>query len=422
MKVVKFNLTGKRRPLVEAISEITGYEARYKGAPGFEFVVGCYVVSADGMFSIEGEYDESAIGTLLAQLTGRGFVYEDIRSNVDGGFCDAGDLTASSDESGFIGKIIVKAGHDELEAVSNMESFAGGFFPEKPEAAYSAAAPQQIETVDGGAHAYYLMHYPDNPAMGAVLNLDTLSLIQEPADSCILCAEPTSSDYITTEPSSSTDGYTNYTTGNTDMLSIDVPLDGMNPTAIANLENLITSKAWIIKKMTGAVSLPIELIEDRLRFPWFKQDASHKEIDAYSCLISRLCETAKAKKRIAAKESLPNPGDNEKYKARCFLLSIDFIGPDYKEARRILLSHMSGNGSFLQGTSKKEATPVVLPYDKEGPAAESEVGDIDAADSALSNTGSGDVKTDYLHDTYGDLGHAEYGGFERDAYAIKEGV
>ena len=138
------------------------------------------------------------------------------------------------------------------------------------------------------------------------------------------------------------------------LLSIEMPLYGITPTVVANLEKLVSSKAWIIKKMTGAESLPIEQLEDRLRFPWFKAYASPAEIEAYTHLVSRLCETAKEKKRVMAEEKLPQLGENEKYKARCFLLSLHFNGSEYSQARRILLSPFSGNGSFLQGSRKKE--------------------------------------------------------------------
>jgi len=143
------------------------------------------------------------------------------------------------------------------------------------------------------------------------------------------------------------------------VLSIYVPLFGIGSAAIENLERLIASKAWILKKMTGAESLPVEKLEGRLRFPWFKADSSAKEIDAYSRLIARLCETAKTKTRIMANERLPQAGDNEKYKARCFLLALDFKGAEFSQSRKILLAPFPGNGSFLQGSAKKPTMPSI---------------------------------------------------------------
>ena len=97
--------------------------------------------------------------------------------------------------------------------------------------------------------------------------------------------------------------------------------------------------------------------ENCLRFPWFKQDASAAEIDAYSRLIARLCETAKTKQRVTATERQLQDGDNEKFKARCFLLSLDFVGEQTKQARKILLAPFSGSGSHRSGNHKRAAAP-----------------------------------------------------------------
>lgn len=143
---------------------------------------------------------------------------------------------------------------------------------------------------------------------------------------------------------------------NVGVFSIDVPICGMTPAIITNIEKMVNAKAWILKKMVGTESLPIEQLNDRLCFPWFKVDASSEEISAYTSLISQLCAITKNKKRIIAEEKPPKPDDNEKYKARCFLLTLEFKGSAYSQARKILLSPFSGNGSFLQGNRKKDVS------------------------------------------------------------------
>ncbi|MDR1322234.1 MAG: hypothetical protein LBK56_12575 [Gracilibacteraceae bacterium] len=141
-------------------------------------------------------------------------------------------------------------------------------------------------------------------------------------------------------------------------LSIDRPVQDVTPDAVHNLERLVAAKAWVFKKMTGTEELPIERLEGRLSFPWFAPDSSVAEIGAYSCLITRLCETAKAKKRVAATERPPGPGDNEKFKARCALLALGFIGAEYAEARKILLAPFSGSGSHKSGSGRKNGVPL----------------------------------------------------------------
>ena len=138
-------------------------------------------------------------------------------------------------------------------------------------------------------------------------------------------------------------------------LVINMPLTGYTASAIDNIEKLVTAKAWIIKKMAGAEELPIGRDEKYLTFPWFGKDVSPAEVDAYSRLVARLCETAKEKQRVTATERQLEDGDNEKFKARCFLLSLGFIGKEYAQARKILLAPMSGNGSHRAGDGKKAA-------------------------------------------------------------------
>jgi hypothetical protein len=104
--------------------------------------------------------------------------------------------------------------------------------------------------------------------------------------------------------------------------------------------------------MTGADALPVLRDESRLRFPWFSRESTPDETDAYSLLIERLCATAKEKQRVTASERPLTDGDNEKFKARCFLLSLGFIGKEYAAARKILLAPMSGNGSHKSGDGK----------------------------------------------------------------------
>jgi len=69
-------------------------------------------------------------------------------------------------------------------------------------------------------------------------------------------------------------------------------------------------------------------------------------------LINRLCKTATQKKRVTAKEK--ETEGSPKYAMRCFLLSLGFIGEEYKGARKILLSKLEGNSSW-KNCKKQEA-------------------------------------------------------------------
>jgi len=129
-----------------------------------------------------------------------------------------------------------------------------------------------------------------------------------------------------------------------DELVIEMPLAGFTPEKLDNLAKLVNAKAPLLKAALDTDGLPIKQTADTLQFPWFKFTDDSETVNAYSMLISLLCKTAKEKKRITAKEK--DGIDNPKYAMRCFLLSLGFIGDEYKAARKILLSRLEGNSSW----------------------------------------------------------------------------
>ena len=133
------------------------------------------------------------------------------------------------------------------------------------------------------------------------------------------------------------------TLDNLDRLSVEMPRDGMTPTAMENLRRLVASKATLLKKALATDSLPITEHADRIEFGWFRPTDDQTEITAYYQLVQGLCELARTQKRVSATEQ---EVENEKYAFRCFLLRLGFIGVEYKEARKILLRNLSGNAAF----------------------------------------------------------------------------
>ena len=128
-----------------------------------------------------------------------------------------------------------------------------------------------------------------------------------------------------------------------DRLAIELPKDGMTPTAMENLRRLVASKETLLKKALCTDSLPITEHPDRIEFGWFHPTDDQAEIAAYYQLVHGLCELSCAQKRVSATEQ---EAENEKYAFRCFLLRLGFIGSEYKEARKILLKNLSGNAAF----------------------------------------------------------------------------
>ena len=135
------------------------------------------------------------------------------------------------------------------------------------------------------------------------------------------------------------------TLANLDRLSVEMPRDGMTPTAMENLRRLVASKATLLKKALVTDSLPITEHADRIEFGWFRPTDDQVEVAAYYQLIQGLCELARTQKRVSATEKEVG---NDKYAFRCFLLNLRFIGREYKGSRRVLLQHLSGNASYAK--------------------------------------------------------------------------
>ena len=132
-----------------------------------------------------------------------------------------------------------------------------------------------------------------------------------------------------------------------DNLTISLP-DDFTEEEFGRLQNLVASKAGLIKKALGTDDLTITRENGKISFPWF-HEANSAKFMAYSKLLTALCQFAKNAKRVTAKEQeVPN----EKYAFRCFLLRLGFIGTEYKECRKILLEKLSGSAAFRNGGGK----------------------------------------------------------------------
>ena len=140
------------------------------------------------------------------------------------------------------------------------------------------------------------------------------------------------------------------TTEEPDSLVIELPREAFTDANLENLQKLIESKEALIKNALGIQDLPLEVTEDRIRFPWFTFPVTPEEIKAYSTFITALAKLAREQQRVTAK---PKKVENEKYAFRCFLLRLGFIGDEYKAERKILLSKMIGSSAFKSIEAKE---------------------------------------------------------------------
>ena len=133
-------------------------------------------------------------------------------------------------------------------------------------------------------------------------------------------------------------------------LTVEIPLEKV---AVGNLTKLLEAKGKLIRKALGISELSIEILEDRVAFPWFERLPNSDAVKAYTHFISALCEMSRNAKRVTATEK---PVDNEKYAFRCFLLRLGFIGSEYKMERKILLKNLTGSSAFKNGGVSHEVS------------------------------------------------------------------
>jgi len=125
--------------------------------------------------------------------------------------------------------------------------------------------------------------------------------------------------------------------------SIVVSADDFDDRSMQNLNDLIKAKAPLIQKALNADSLAVKKEDNTLIFDWFATVPTPDELGVYTQFLSALVKMAKEQQRITAK---PTEVENEKYAFRCFLLRLRFIGKEFADARKLLLSRLSGNTAF----------------------------------------------------------------------------
>ena len=133
-------------------------------------------------------------------------------------------------------------------------------------------------------------------------------------------------------------------------LTVEIPLDKVS---LGNLTKLLEAKGKLIRKALGISELSIEILEDRVAFPWFEELPNSDAVKAYTHFISALCEMSRNAKRVTATEKSVA---NEKYAFRCFLLRLGFIGSEYKAERKILLKNLTGSSAFKDGGVNHEVS------------------------------------------------------------------
>ena len=146
----------------------------------------------------------------------------------------------------------------------------------------------------------------------------------------------------------------------TDQVVIEVPLADFTPEALDRLAAMVTAKEALIKKALKADALPIQILSDRIAFPWFQTALDGEHINAYVQFITMLCKTAREKKRVTAKA--PEQGfENEKFACRVWMTGLGMVGPEFGLARKLMIANLDGNSGWRYGPPEK--APALAPED-----------------------------------------------------------
>ena len=83
---INYNRAGAdRKPLIAAISAITGAEAKYLGAPSFAYQVDYFTIDRNGAVTFDDRADSEEIENLIERLAGMGFEVEPVEREADAG-------------------------------------------------------------------------------------------------------------------------------------------------------------------------------------------------------------------------------------------------------------------------------------------------------------------------------------------------
>nr|DAK77235.1 MAG TPA: hypothetical protein [Caudoviricetes sp.] len=100
-------------------------------------------------------------------------------------------------------------------------------------------------------------------------------------------------------------------------LCIQVPKSSISDFELDLVKKMISGKASLIKKATGANNLDVEIKDDVVCFPWFDVLPDPEMIRAVSVFITRLIALSREIKRVT---TIEREVENERYAFRCFLL------------------------------------------------------------------------------------------------------
>jgi hypothetical protein len=335
----KFNVSGSdRKEFCKTLGRIVGAEAKYIGGSYHSFKVGEYLITADGTLITE-DSDTTFETDILPKLQKRGYniVETETENNSENADNEGTDGTSE--------QLAPDHNLEHFELLTKHGTFNITKWFESDEQATENDFKYLFEVTERKLYCQQTEHG------------NIYALVGEQFEEAVEEEETEEDVQAESLSENANESDSNAVGQNVDQLglhslTIEMPLDGFTPDKLENLKKLVASKEPLLKKSLKVDELPIEIMEDKVRFPWFSEIDGDK-VKAYAIFIHSLCETAKKKKRVVAK---PIDSDNPRFSMRVWLISLGMIGDEYSETRKLMISPLEGCSGFRYGTPDRKKT------------------------------------------------------------------
>ena len=320
MTTIKYAASGEqRKKLVNALSEILGYESKYLKAPSYGYEIGSCIVNRAGDIEFPDDMTEEEIEAIVKKLTWHGFerVLDEPTGEIDGAPALEESALGAEDPTEENVSDAVEANVEESEDVLD-ETVV--------EEDKIAAAEDSAASKETSAESIEESEAPVLPEG----NFESAEATKEAT------GEPSEETSIpeATEPKK---------------IVIELPGSYLDEAELGRVRAIVASKASVLKKALETDDLSIERNEDKICFPWFTDHGIDGETKAYMQLVSGIAKRAKMLTRVTATESV---SENDKFTMRLFLVSLNFKGTEYAFARKFLIRNLTVNSGWRTEEAK----------------------------------------------------------------------
>ena len=311
-----------RKQLTQVLGEILSVKPVYLKAPTYAYQIGSYTVDREGKIICPASASAEDVEDIASKLT------------------EAGLNPEIEDDAPVAKEVSTLSTTDEAPEAENPLEEA----PVETPAESPAAAPESADAAQSDTEA-------ESPANG-----------QETPD----VAAPEADIHAETEEvepkAENAEGGTEVTTDSDEdetRLTISVPRSKVPDDVLIRLQAIVLNKKVLFQRALQIESLPIEVTDDAVSFPWFTLTGMDGEAEAYAQFITHLVKMADEQSRVLDK---PYDGDNDKFAMRIFMVRMGMKGVQFALARKLMMQHLTGNSGWRFGAPPKK------PEEPEAPA------------------------------------------------------